>query len=254
MVPTAVASVLGITDDKKKKQLEDVWKKGAPMSRGLRKEFTTEKIAELRMLGLSEEDQEKFGIAGGVGMGEIEDLLKMNRETRDAAIEQRRAEEQNAPVEKRFMTNLLGNTDPENYEEALERQLKSLRDAALKAQLLAAGITEDMAQGITTAVFERGVVSEEQGKVLKAMRGTGLEESPFLKPIYSTLQDFIWRPGQAPVRINEGDVLTGAKAGGPIARAGGGASGQVVNVHMYGNADGFRSNRAKIARVMAGRT
>jgi hypothetical protein len=246
----SVADVAGMSK-KQRGQLADVYAGKSSMTQGLQKMFTPEVIATLKEAGLSKEAQEKFGLGGGLSGDKLQDLINMTEEQRNIAIAEMKAEEADKPREKQFMTNLLANVLPEKFAEVIERAADKAQKAELTGELAATGIQMNTAKTIAAKLMTGGTLTEAEEALLKAKEGQ-LGGSRIAKGYLEQMDDFIWRPGQAPVRINEGDVLTGAKAGGPLAR--GGAGGGVVNVHMYGNVDGYRANRAKIARVMEGRT
>ena len=240
-----VAGMVGASDKEAKLLERIISGKGGTLSTGLQQKITPQMLAMFKGMGLDPDTLKKLG--GGMTSEDMSELVNLNQEQLQAQVKA----EEDKPAEERFLTQLLAKKQPEEWAAVLKKENDRLQREELVGQL--AGVGVENPEEIAAALM-RGPTSLT-GLMKDALRPVRGELEGKLKGTAATslasFEDFVWRPGQAPIRISDKDVLTGTKAGGPVARAGGGGGNKVIN-HFYNDSKGFMANQAKMKRAMTG--
>lgn len=143
--------------------------------------------------------------------------------------------------EKELHTKEVPNIMQARFEEALKKN--SEREMALEFQA-------------TMSMAGKSITEEEAGRAVKELRQGGImpdaltsyletpvgSEGKTLREVlqgkgFPVMNDFVSQGGRV-FSIDAADVLTGAKPGGPIAKAGGGGGTKIYNYHLYGEGPG----------------
>jgi len=223
----AIMAVIGQEGGKGEKIMAGVLAGQKDLPPSLQKELTTEKMAELEALGLTQAAKDR--------------------------------------LTQKDMTKLLKKDNPEAFGKQLRKENDRRDQAILRGQLAAAGIGEnrgDIAKALLGSGRVGGLAREEllkKGRRALEMGVSGKAAENLARildrggvSLGEEADDFIWRPGQKPQRINPADVVTGSKAGGPLAKAGAGGGGRVVHNHFYNDGQGNFNSIRKYERAMGG--